>query len=212
MSAISYLAPVSRWVAVIILLMVAGGCSITATSVHWEQLHGQPPARILTPATAVSSIKATELEGPRQVVLRITHADPVVALNDARSYAKLLRLPAPSPGEYEVVVESWCDPCPVTAILWGVDELPVFVPHVTLLDSHGGEMTTIEGEVRQQDPVWRNQPLKGAWRLHVSEPGPYYLLITSKPRGPTVVGHARNFVGYYASPVGKIRVGLTKTP
>lgn len=210
MTAIGYLAPVSRWGTVIILLMVTSGCSITSTRMHWEQLRGRPPSRILTPAAAVSSLKATELEIPGQVVLRITHDDPVVALNDARSYAKLLRLAAPSPGEYEVVVESWCDPCPVTAILWGVDELPVFVPHVTLLDSRGGEMTTIEGEVWQQDPVWRNQPIKGAWRLHVSEPGPYYVLITSKPHGPAVVGRARNFVGYYASPVGKIRVGLTK--
>lgn len=47
-------------------------------------------------------------------------------------------------------------------------------------------------------------------QLHVSEPGRYYLLITSEPHGPTLVGHTRNFIGYIASPVGKIRVGVTK--
>lgn len=207
-----YCASVTHGLAVVMLLMIAGGCSITSTSVHWEQLRGRPPSGILTPATAVANLRPTELEMPKRVVLRITHDDPVVRLNDAVSYAKLLRFMAPSPGQYEVVVEGWCDPCPVTAILWGVDELPVFVPQVTLLDSRGDQMPTIEGRVWQQDPVWRSQPIKGAWQWQVGESGPYYLLITSEPHGPTVVGYTNNFTSYTASPIGKIRVALTKKP
>ena len=204
------LAFVIRCLTVAVLLLPTGACSIKSPSLHWQEVVRQSQSRIMTPAAAVASLPATEVRAPKRIVLRITHEDPLVALNDQVSYAKLLRFTAVAPASYQVVVEAWCNPCPVTAILWGVDELPVFVPQVTLLDSSGDQMTTIDGRVWVQDPVWRSQPIKGAWQFHVSEPGLYYLLITSKPHGPTLVGFTRNFIGYIASPVGKIRVGVTK--
>ena len=204
------LALIIRCLTVAMLSLSAGACSIKSPSLHWQEVARQPQSRIMTPATAVASLPATEVSAPKRIVLRITHEDPLVALNDQVSYAKLLRFVAATPASYQVVVEAWCDPCPVTAILWGVNELPVFVPQVTLLDSSGDQMTTIDGRVWLQNPLWRDQPIKGTWQLDVSEPGVYYLLITSEPHGPTIVGFTRNFIAYQASPVGKIRVGVTK--
>jgi hypothetical protein len=85
----------------------------------------------------------------------------------------------------------------------------VFVPRVTLLDQHGEQMT-IDGDAHPQERLWRNMPLKGMWRLQLNASGPYYLLITSGVDGPRAVSNASDIADFVASPVGKIRVAISR--
>lgn len=188
--------------------VAAAGCSIKSPRSHWERLAAQPQSRVATPALAVAHFPATEVRVAHRIVLRIDHRDRLVALDGNVSYGRLLRFAAEASKTYDVTLEAWCDPCPPTAILWGETELPVFVPRVTLLNQRGEQVTTIEGRARPQERRWRNMPLKGTWRLHVSATGPHYLLITSDVDGPRAVAPAGNIAGFVASPVGKIRVAI----
>lgn len=185
-------------------------CSIRSPGLQWEQLARRPHSEAVTPALAIRSLPATNIKVPESIVLEIDHEDPLVALDDHVSYGKLLRFAAEAAEIYEVTVEAWCHPCPPTAILWGETELPVFVPHITLLNQRGEQEATMEGEARPQERLWRNMPLKGTWRLHVSTNGAYYLLITSHVDGPRLVAGAGNIADFVASPVGKIRVSIRR--
>jgi hypothetical protein len=178
---------------------------ITPPSVRWHELGQQPASRVMTATQLFDGSRVLSVKVPGEATFTIERSDPIVASADARSYAKVLRVTVPEPGVVELTVESWCYGCKATAILWGESELPVFVPKITVYDERAQPVSST-GELRRQDPLWRNIPFKGTWRFEAIARGPYYVVITSSDSGGTHIGFAGNIASYVSSPIGKIRV------
>jgi len=181
------------------------GCTIVEPAVRWRELAQAPDRRIVTPQHLIDHGPVLDLNVPGQLTLRIDASDPIVIVGDVRSYAKMLRL-APSRAEVlEVIVESWCDGCKPTAVLWGAPELPVFNPHLTVFDAQG---TTVEidGKVTTQERWWRNIPLKGRWHFTVDGRRPYYMLLASADGRDRTLAFASDIADFTSSAVGKLRL------